>query len=717
MPDSKEIVLYDHKGDTVKSEKKGVYNLDPNFFHSMAAGGMISVSDVENNPYKYHPWIFACAWTIVKNVSRLPLVLYNEKDENRLIKNHPVLDLLQHPNVYMTRTPFIQAIVLQLLLPSGKMYGRLGKGGQSFLVCLGGESLKDTVDLTRGKIPDVIIPYGDNLISPTKIKTKEGTEALTGWKFELPQSPGSNIVYGTNEIIRVHQFNPYNWMQGLAQYHPAQIAILQDVKSDVYNTQIFDNNAIPAGVLSTESTLNEEQMTTAMKHWYETYGGFNTQKIAVLGRGLKYQHIGFTNADMQYQQLKDNIKDQVIAVFGLNKIALGMYEKINRATIIEGRRMLWQDAYLPIAETIEEALNSQWIRYIDKGLRIKFDTSNIEALKKDYSTNTKSASELVDKVFLPPIVACRIAGVPLSDEDIKKYPWLSENPADLKASGAFGALDIEQPKPKQIIKVLEDERDNFWKDYVEKVLDVGEKKFQNQLIRYFYSQRNKMQDKVDEWQKANQKAIIKAIKAKTDDFMLNKNVEDEKLFKLMKPVTKAQLLLEKSKLEEELGALIEWNVTDETVDRFVSRRKKQLRGINTTTFKRYRNDISDTIRESMRENWTVNQTAKEIKKVISETGEVRKNQSKTIARTEIGTISSTSRFEAFKVEGFQYHQWITAGDEKVRDNHRIQGESGRNIARIGKKFRPTGLRYPLDPEGDVGEIINCRCVVVVVEGK
>jgi hypothetical protein len=50
-------------------------------------------------------------------------------------------------------------------------------------------------------------------------------------------------------------------------------------------------------------------------------------------------------------------------------------------------------------------------------------------------------------------------------------------------------------------------------------------------------------------------------------------------------------------------------------------------------------------------------------------------------------------------------QWLTQGDDRVRDTHAaIDGER----VDIGAAFS-NGLRYPHDPVGPASEVVNCRC--------
>ena len=88
------------------------------------------------------------------------------------------------------------------------------------------------------------------------------------------------------------------------------------------------------------------------------------------------------------------------------------------------------------------------------------------------------------------------------------------------------------------------------------------------------------------------------------------------------------------------------------IQEFVDARAEGLKAINTTTINMYRDKISEAISDGYKNTFTPQQFAKAVKEAISDTGEVRKNQARTIARTETGIISSTARQEAFEDEGF-----------------------------------------------------------------
>jgi SPP1 gp7 family putative phage head morphogenesis protein len=715
MPAStKEVTLYGPNGQTLELSKKGIEvpDLDPMFFNSVS-GNNINTREVERKPYQLHWLIYACARTIAWNLCVLPRVLRDE-DEKK-VENPEIKKLFSRPNPFMTGRTFWEAVLLYLLLPAREGFGRGMKGGQCFLICDSGKE-DHHCDLAAGDIPAVIYPYTDEFVSPEY----DGQKRFIGWKLEIVQG-GILEHYKPHEIIRIYNFNPYDWLRGLSMYEPAQFAILNDIKADVWNSRTFENDAVPNGVLSSDQELTSEQAIQIQKEWYEKYGFANARRIAVLGKGAKFQNIALSQKDMEFKDQKDSVVEQGLAAFGLNKIAIGKYEQINYATIVEGRRMLWEDTYLPIDSSVMEQLNSQWIQNIDvrKPIHLSADTSNVRVLKKDYTKSVTASKSLYD-MGVPTAIACRINEVPLSQDDLAACPWLNEQPQNKAPLPPQFAAPENEPKLLKsqplIVKIgfSVDALDKIAADYIERVLQPGENTFYAKMIRFFNDERNYLQDLVDEWLKQQKDKDMRDLSS--DMFSLDQEKENDKLIrKIYRPQVKSQLIAEASKLKEELGTLVNWGVSDDMIEAYVLNRAEGLAAINTTTIKMYHDKISEAIAEGYQEVWTPQQFAKGIKEAISDTGEIRKNQARTIARTETGIISSDARFDAFKEEGIENHQWVSAGDEKVRETH--AAENG-NVVPVGETFPETGLEHPCDADGPAEEICNCRCTTVAVqEGK
>ena len=84
-----------------------------------------------------------------------------------------------------------------------------------------------------------------------------------------------------------------------------------------------------------------------------------------------------------------------------------------------------------------------------------------------------------------------------------------------------------------------------------------------------------------------------------------------------------------------------------------------------------------------------------------------------IARTETISASNKGALVSYQAGGAEGKQWITAGDEAVRESH---AAANGQIRGLQQKFQIgfSELDHPGDPDGPAGEIINCRCTTIPI---
>lgn len=704
--------------------KAATPNLDPKFFIP-SIGANISAESVSKEPYRFHPWIYRSVSVITNNLAPLEKILVDKNDDTIYEDTDPygIIKLLNNPNSMMTGVAFWQAILMGLLLPDGEAMGKDVQGGSVFLVADSETGIDGgRVNLRKGEIPRAFYPYYERSMKPI-IEDRGGLGQLKGWKLKVKD--GKDRHFRLENLIRINLFNPYNWLRGIPVFSAAQLALSQDTRANVYNAKFFDNNAVPAGLLKAKQMMTPEQMRTMLKMFIENYSGAgNVGKTAGIPYDVEFEHIGTTHNDMQWKEQKLFNKDEIIAVFGLNKIAMGDYEQINMATIRTGRKMLWTDTYMPLNDIVWTAINEQWIQYVDsnRGLSGTSDYSNVRALQEDHTEATKTAGNMVQRMKYPATLASRLNNIPLTDEDVEKYPWLDEQPT----SGPTITVPEEEEDQKAVIKsfskkivVGSDEWYALSRDYISKVLTPGEKQFTILARRFFNAQRNRVLDNIDTWRKtqeAKSVLLVKAIRVRPEELLFDTTEDAGKMQKLFTPAYKAQIKREARRLDSELDGLIEWNASDEKMESFIKKRKQDIKNINTRNFNEARDKIGALTETAINENWTPIQLAGELKTYISDFYETKKDSgSLRIARTETGIISSDARYDAFKTEGIEYHQWLNSADELVRENHADGTGDGGQVVRVGERFPVTGLLHPLDPSGPPEEIINCRCVAIAVQ--
>lgn len=122
--------------------------------------------------------------------------------------------------------------------------------------------------------------------------------------------------------------------------------------------------------------------------------------------------------------------------------------------------------------------------------------------------------------------------------------------------------------------------------------------------------------------------------------------------------------------------------------------------------------IADAISEGIREGLSEREIAKSIRAVAPTKSASR---AQTIARTESHQAANYSAQATVEALGLNLKkEWVPAFEsERSRPEHQ---EMAGTVVELNESFTVDGeeLRYPGDPAGSAGNVINCRCAVVYV---
>ncbi|MCX7869187.1 MAG: phage head morphogenesis protein [Terrimicrobiaceae bacterium] len=91
--------------------------------------------------------------------------------------------------------------------------------------------------------------------------------------------------------------------------------------------------------------------------------------------------------------------------------------------------------------------------------------------------------------------------------------------------------------------------------------------------------------------------------------------------------------------------------------------------------------------------------------------EVSRGRALTIAMTETNVCYGQGRELGMKQAGIRWKKWLTSGASNVRPSHR---ELDGMVVGMDETF-PNGCRFPGDPDGPAGEVINCHCTHVAAQ--
>lgn len=615
-------------------------------------------------PFAQHPAVYAPVQTKARNIGQVPLRLYR-KGEDEPDERTP-LNMLFTGNRTYPGSLFFEGICIQL-----DLYG------QAFL-------LVDD-DETRGGVPKTL-----SLAMSANMVPVVTNHVLMGWRYD-------NRVYPLERVIQIKYFNPYDTINGLAPLSCLLLGVDTDYNAMLYNKKYFENDGTPGMVYTTDQMLNDQQYTRLKAEIIDKFSGVgNAHKGMILANGLKPSTYRQLNKDLQFLEGRKFTIAETAMVFGVPKEALQMYEDINYATSVTANRSFWEKTLMPMADMITDAINYM---FLDKyGYEAKFDFHGISALTQPTAEMAGAVSQYFNM------------GIPMSQLNAMFNLGIAEYEGwDKPFNGRTEIIETEpetrEVKEKQFIKpsvMVEGMRKAAWIKLNDKVNPVMGK-IAKQMRGYFRSANQKL---------LNRLMGTKTVKQITDDdidSIIAVLYDDEKLKATMAAEIESAI---------RTGATTIQAIGDFDVKTMLAKRLDALTQINETTRKLLSEKLHDVLAEALSEGLTEAQRAQRLITAAEEIGEQNLKRARTIARTEAHGAFSAGRSESAKQFGATHKRWVAdvyGAGGSIKESHGLKG--GDRQYMHGEK-RPineaysNGLMFPLDPNGDPKETINCRCVEV-----
>lgn len=624
-------------------------------FHDIAVGqGIVSTTKAWENPH-----VRACVDAISKAIARLPWKMYQSREP---IEKHWLLDVLEQPNDLLQLSGYalkLQTIAVQALF--GEAFWVLEReGDRSF----------------TGKRAPVsrIWVYHPNAVTEA---VDRRTGELLAWEFAFEQErfriDRADVVHLPNYDPLRH--NPKRPSRGSSPLHSAMLAVSADLAASRYNLDYFTRGTMPGVVFINKGDVAEpEDFLSRMKAKLQGKG----HEPLLLAEGeWSVQNLSQNQRDAEFIQGKGLNRAEILEVFKCPPVIVGNQDaKYDNA---EAQiRVWWSTCNLPIIASMCSALKMSAIAR-EAGVTIDLSTDGVEELQKDKRERFKMAIELA-KTRVPWDVVDRAL-----DLGLGKFPG-----SDV-AMAAFSDVPVEtviappEPDPAPPAAPPADPAANTPPPDKQPVED-------GQPIRVITPSPGlrvamPMHTRADE-------EVLRAI------LEIIRN-DDEDLKNLAKRFTAQAIEAGAKQVAEQLAIDASLSITNPRVVKFLEARGNLIVSVNETTAEK----VNATLRKLMDEGTRPEDIAREIKDLYN----LRTNQAKVIARTEVGSGLNGGRFEQMAEEGVTSHEWLSSRDGRVRDTH--EAEDG-SIVTVGEAFPNTGLTYPQDPNGAAEETINCRCLTL-----
>lgn len=299
----------------------------------------------------------------------------------REVVDHPLVELLEHPNPEMSRFDFLYYIDSQLSL-IGDAFVHMQRDGT--LPCYLWPLLTQFVELVMDK------------------------GQIAGYKYTLGNEPR---FYPRDDVIHIKlqsMENPY--ATGYSPVRAVYERILLGKYELGYLNSLFRNQARPDSIIQIKGGIQASEVERLQKEMSMRFrqGGIGGPWV-IDADDMDVQNLNWSPKDVLGTEIYKWTKLQIINAFSLNP-ALFDTESSNRAVATEARRQSQSEAVEPRLRLIEHAFNHQLVPAFDERLLLEFECPVEADLELDqqrfcaYATaGIMTINEIRKEMGLPPV--------------------------------------------------------------------------------------------------------------------------------------------------------------------------------------------------------------------------------------------------------------------------------------------------------------------------
>jgi HK97 family phage portal protein len=288
---------------------------------------------------------------LARNISQIPLQAYRRisDTERERITGTPLTDTIENPDVYTTRSRWMEALVKDL--------------------CIFDEAIRIKVRHEDGKIalvripPNVVKPIGDNWLHPEAYQ-------ITG--------RGKTLEYSRDEVIHIHGYDPKDPRKGLSTLETLRQLLAEQYAAAEHREGLWRQGARASLVIERPlgaPPWSDNARSRFKAEWDASFtGARNSGKTAVLEEGMVAKPLEtFSPRDAQYLETAQLAREIVAAAYGVPAGLLGL-GATTYASLTEQNRQLYQNALAPWLTLIQEELEAQLLpEYEDNdGIYLEF---------------------------------------------------------------------------------------------------------------------------------------------------------------------------------------------------------------------------------------------------------------------------------------------------------------------------------------------------------
>lgn len=625
--------------------------------------------------------VYACVNVRARAMAGLHWLVQQKRGGRwRELDEHPVLALLQRPNPLQSGAKFFETLTGYQLISGNSYIERVGPG------------------TGEGRV--VRPPRELYALRPDRVTVVPGSTVALIDRYEY-RAGGEVTLLPAPLVLHSKFFDPTNDWYGLSPLQVLAKAVDTDNIAIAWNYSLIKKGARPSGALVVQKNLTDAQYMRLQKQIDDQVGDAVAGQPMLLEGGMDWKEMALSPKDMDWLESRKVTKSDIAMAYGVPGELVGLKENTyeNRR---EAKKALYTETILPDADTLRDGLNAWLLPLYGDRIRLDYDRDAIDALQED----RQKVWERVQKADWLTVNEKRAATGydERPDGDVLLVPFSLTPLAQVGDTGTdFAQLPTDGAPKSLAIKATDTAREREWTARVRQFLPI-EQRYQKALASYFNAQRDEVLRRLDRSSIGHMQrtAAGPAQSKAVDEILFELDEQTGKLREVSRPYFDEAVARGGEAVWAEVGASGSFSPAAPETRIQIDYQLRQLSGVT----ERVRQRIEQEIAAGLSADESPAEIAARINRLYAGTAGAK---AATIARTEVARAYNETRWTAMRQLGIETAEWLTARDEAVREAHAIDGE----VQRLGVPFS-NGLRFPHDPTGAAGNVINCRCVAIPV---
>ncbi len=577
------------------------------------------------------------------------------------------------------------------------------------------------------------------------------------------------VEFPDHAVAHVFWPDPSDPFRGCGPMQAAWRAADHLFRAEAFDDGLVENGGQIGGVFTHDNKAMEPADRKALEDRVAQNHSRPQQdrKKIILPAGLTFTPTSWSPVDLQAEKLRAEKRDEIARAFGVPPVMLGRLEDANRSSLRELRRVYYENTVIPRADFVVEELATQLIPKLpaEAGrFQVFLDYSSTAAMREDTDAQIARMEKLV-ALGVPTNEAAQIAGITIEGvPDGERWVGtalrrIDDDGLDLggaePAPGEEDDPDGEEPaeppasEPEKAVHRSDDARRRAIAEAEEKRLRradnriaAGARKVFREMVDAQIARLHDIAAEAGEARSVGDWDLVPAVahwSASTRAYA--------EMLDLVPPIGAAAIVTVRGASEDELARLLieaqrKWGdelwgaikgaiagaiedaakaaqravggelvtSSNRAVAHYMATKQVQIvEGPMSIVAARIKRILATALSEGGQSAVSLADRVREGLEGMVNSLEVLRDQLGTrammIARTESAGAANTARVEQFKAAGVVQHEWVTAGDDLVRDGHQIDGE----VTIVGESFS-NGMKRPHEEGQPAANVVNCRCL-------